>query len=173
MRNIQLIAFALFFLCAGNLYAQATCETVISFKWTRKEGPNVTPVAPLSVEVKRLSVTEADETAVKARLAELVPAEKNKAMDSCRREHESLADCLSAKYAAKASVLSSLRFESRKAFEDAIHSDCSAQQGVCLEVLSSDPQCLTKTEGEGEGETAGEGKGKAKEKEGAKEKKKK
>ena len=173
MKKPQLIAFALFFLLARSLYAQSTCESVVSYKWAKREGDKSTPVAAVGVEVKKLVAAGEDEAAVKARLAELLLTEKNRAMDACRREHESMADCLSAKYAAKASVLNALRFESRKAFEDAIRSDCSAQQGICTEVLSSDPQCTVKAAAaEGEGAADANGKGGKESKEGGKEKKK-
>lgn len=146
MDKRQLAAFILFFLFSRLVSAQVTCESVISYKWSRRELPNVTPAAAQSVDVKKLIATGSDEVAVKARLGEQIPLEKSRAMDACRREHESLADCLSAKYAAKAAVLNTLRFESRKAFEDAIHSDCSAQQGICGEVLNSDLHCAVKAE---------------------------
>ena len=167
MRKTQLVAFILFFLVTRLAFAEAACESVISYKWGKREGDKGMPASPVSVEVKKLFASGADEGSAKVRLGELLPIEKGRAMDACRREHESLADCLSAKYAAKASVLNALRFESRKAFEDAIHSDCSAQQGICVEAVSSEIQCLVKAEA-AEAEQAADAKGK-----GGKEKEKK
>ena len=168
MRNFQLAVFILFFLASETVMAEATCESLITYKWARREASNVTPAGAITVEVKKIVATGAEEAAIKAKIGEILPVEKGRAMEACRREHESFADCLSAKYAAKASVLNSLRFESRKSFEEAIHQDCSAQQGLCMEATGSEPQCVVKAEAVDAEAADAKGKGK----EGAKEKKK-
>ncbi len=90
-----------------------------------------------------------DEAGAKANLQVELNRQKVRASEQCKRDHESLGDCLATKLSARASILNSLGFSARNELEKALQKECSTQQGVCLSVDSSDPQCRTLSAGKG------------------------
>lgn len=96
------------------------------------------------VEFENLEAVGPDETQAKAAVQELILKAKARALQGCREQHENVADCLAAKYAGKASIINAMRFEARKAMEQAIQSDCAAAQGVCGGVDAAEIKCEVK-----------------------------
>ena len=90
-----------------------------------------------------------DEAGAKANLQVELNRQKVRASEQCKRDHESLGDCLATKLSARASILNSLGFSARNELEKALQKECSTQQGVCLSVDSSDPQCRSLSAGKG------------------------
>lgn len=135
---IRLIYLAIIFgFFLSSAHAETLCRTSLSYKW-KKAGPAVEEASVDKIVVEALG---ADEAQAKSVLMIRVPQEKAKVAEACRAEHENTSDCLSTKFAAKASVINALRFDARKALQDAIAADCAAQQGSCGAVVMTEPQC--------------------------------
>ena len=155
------------------------CSADISFSWVRhvhspvaapEDGAATDPKAtpPKRAEVVGTPVPSVvrfagvqrlgfDEAGAKASLQVEVNRQKARAYETCKKEHESLGDCLATKLSTKASTLNSLGFSSRSELEKALAKECSDQQGSCLAVESSEPQCRPISAGKG-GEAAAGGK---------------
>lgn len=131
-----LVAVAFGVLCPPISAAEFHCEAALSYKWRKDKEEVANEEFFSSVEEKG-----ADEVSAKDALTRKIAREKSRAKEECKREHENLSGCIAAKYAAIASVLSSLGFSARKAVQDAIASDCTSIQGVCSQVVSSEPVC--------------------------------
>ena len=124
------------FLYPAASFAEFICGAEISYEWKRAQAEN-----PVSVSAGSVQEKGADEASAKSRLSVLVKSRLTEVRAECRREHENLSGCIAAKYAASAAVLQNLGFNARKALEEAISSDCKAQQGVCKEPQASEPVC--------------------------------
>ncbi len=140
----------------ASSWSEQICESLISYKWHKADSKD-----HLLVEWEHVSASGSDEKQAKAALQETILKSKAQALEACRKDHESVADCLAAKYTGKATIINSLRFEARKAMEQAILSDCSQQQGICAAVEASEVKCEEKvdashTPGAGEGEKGSE-----------------
>ncbi|MBX7144882.1 MAG: hypothetical protein K1X79_10560 [Oligoflexia bacterium] len=96
---------------------------------------------PATIFYRGLEARGADEAAAKAALAGFVESEKPKVLAACKREHESEADCVAAKYAAMGTQIQNMSFAARKGLETAIANDCKSKQGLCESVASSEPKC--------------------------------
>jgi hypothetical protein len=116
--------------------AEVSCSVEVRYQWKKDAADR--PVVWAVVLGRGDS-----EDAAKARVSALVEAELPRARQACAREHENLAGCISAKFAASSSLLPSLDFSARKALEEAITSDCKAAQGVCGEAAGAEPKCTT------------------------------
>lgn len=140
--------------------AEVECKAQVSYKWKKTEGEEQTE------DVTAVASTGADEAEAKAKLEAILPEQKRKAWEACRNDHENVAECMATKYTSMSSVISSLGFEARKSLEQAIASDCSAQQGGCTAVVVSESKCVAKegAAGAGEAQGAADAKGKADEK---------
>ncbi len=105
--------------------------------------PNTPPPEPKPAVVRFASVQRAglDEAGAKANLQVELQRQKVRASEQCKRDHESIGDCMATKLSSRASTLNSLGFSARAELEKALTRECSGQQGVCLSVDSTEPQC--------------------------------
>ena len=151
--------------------AEFACSSEISYKWREISGEKEkggAKGAEAVIYFSSVQETGADEAAAKKALEESTVREKVKASDACKRLHENLAGCMSAKFASLANTLQNASFTARKQIEDAVVADCRGQQGTCLEIIASDPKCaeIKKESAEDEKKEAGKkdekGKGKKK-----------
>jgi hypothetical protein len=149
-----MLALLTFLLPAMPSRADFSCVASVSYQWKKDGGE---PQAMFFVNMAGNAMTEEE---AKAQVLELANREKARARDACTRRHENLSGCISAKFAAEASLLAKLGFGARKSLEEAVSADCKLQQGQCLDPVVSDIKCLQvgKTEGEGDGKTAEKGK---------------
>ena len=123
-------------LLASPCLADFSCSATVSYQW-KKEGGE-----PQSLFFTEVIGKAAGEEAAKAQVKELADKEKPRALGACTRKHENLSGCISAKFAAEASLLASLGFSARKALEEAVSADCKAVQGDCLEPVVSETVCV-------------------------------
>ena len=136
MRPILLILTFLVF-AVSLASAQTRCRTQLTYKWKPADGEK-------SVEIKwgEYEGQGVDDATARAQISSLVEKERVKARETCRREHENLAGCYSAKFASLGPVLQGLDFSARKSMEEAITSDCKKQQGRCDEPAIAEPVCV-------------------------------
>lgn len=127
---------ALLSLGDNKAYAEFSCKAEVSYKWKKAKAENETEVYFSSVERKGL-----DEAKAKAALSDALAKEKVLAFETCKKEHEDLASCISAKYTSFNSTLQALTFSARKALEEAITSDCGGQVGSCSSSTATDAKC--------------------------------
>ncbi len=173
--RILITVFVLRAIFPTTLSAEFLCRADTSYSWI-KEKTAIAPSdgkteMPPKVSRNEMKVfwtsSEArgeDEEKAKAALMNKLEAEREKARESCKKEHENVAFCIASKFSAMKSVLQQLDFEARRTLRDSIASDCAAQQGLCQEAVSTDPTCKNLTPAvEGEGEEK-DGKGKKKKK---------
>lgn len=116
--------------------AEFLCKSSVSYKWKKAKGEEEVEVAFQLIER-----SGTDEAKAKLALNGAVDRAKGEAFEACKKDHEDLASCISNKYSAYGSTLRSLGFGARKALEDAITSDCTAQEGRCLVTSAADPKC--------------------------------
>lgn len=134
---------------SNELRAEFLCSTDISYTWVKSAaggGVSGTPApsaAPKPTIIRYSGVQRLgrDEAGAKANLQIEVNRQKGRASDACKRDHESMGDCMATKLSSKASVLNSLGFSARAELEKALQEECKAQQGVCLSVEAAEPQC--------------------------------
>lgn len=147
-----------------GVWAEVVCSSDVSYTWAKSgadEGGTGgdAPAAPTSASttqqgsssqptptVVRFSAPQRaglDEAGAKANLQIEVNRQKARASEQCKRDHESIGDCMATKLSARASILNSLSFSARAELEKALTKECSGQQGVCLSVDASEPQCRT------------------------------
>ena len=171
VRILPFVAFLVAFLAivpSHELRAEFVCSTDVSYTWAKtppeKPAPvdadpsmppgghskGASPTAPPPAEptpkpsiirfagVQRYGL---DEAGAKANLKIEVNRQKARASEACKRDHESIGDCMATKLSTKSSTLNSLGFSARAELEKALTRECSEQQGVCLSVESSEPQC--------------------------------
>lgn len=150
----------------ASIRAEVICASDISFSWVKtapsdeasaasdaasagaQKAKNVPPAAsggPTPTIIRFAGVQRAglDEAGAKANLLIEVNRQKTRASEKCKRDHESFGDCVATKLASHHSTLNSLGFSARAELEKALTKECSDQQGVCLSVESSEPQCRT------------------------------
>ncbi|MCB0310811.1 MAG: hypothetical protein KDD42_06235 [Bdellovibrionales bacterium] len=140
--------------------AETRCTASISYEWLKKEKD-----PPIKTEFVRMETVAANEPEARQKLSEKIPNAKSEALQKCRSEHESVAECLATKYSSMTSVINSLGFEARKSVEEAIKSDCSGAQGSCQKVEASEIECAEIDSSTETAEAqAGEGKEKKEEK---------
>lgn len=134
-----LVALALLITMAAvpiKAAAEFSCKSTISYKWKKSKGDEGAEIMFAAIERRG-----ADEAKAKSLLNGALDKIKADAFESCKKEHEDLASCISNKYTSYGSTLHSLGFGARKALEDAIASDCAAQEGSCLPPVSGEPKC--------------------------------
>ena len=136
--------------------ADFRCSSDVSYKWKKSESEEAV------IHWAALDAEGVDEAASKSTLEERVLHEKKKASEACKDLHENLSGCLGAKYSSTASELKALDFSARKALQDAIQTDCKAQQGRCMEISASDAKCVEKKKAESAEDTKKDDKGKGK-----------
>ena len=116
------------------IYAEFVCASEVSYKWKKGEKES-------SVSVSRIERRGADEAAGKAALEESLSREKSDALDECRKQHENMAGCMSAKFTSNSDALRSMSFPARKQLEEAVGADCKEGQGSCTEAATSEAVC--------------------------------
>ena len=119
--------------------SETVCKSKLSYKWKKADAQE-----EQSVDAGVVEASAPDEASAKAKLNDLLSDKKAKVALLCRNERENSANCISSKYEAMASTLNAMRFEARKALDQAIATDCVAQQGVCGAVVAADPECAEK-----------------------------
>ena len=129
----------LLMLLPGIAAADFVCKSQLSYKWKKEKAEQEE-----SVDVGLVEAVGKDQAQVKARLEDMLPESKAQALQNCKKEHESVAECLADKFAAMASVLNSMRFEARKSLEQAISADCELRKGLCTTASSSEIVCAEK-----------------------------
>ena len=105
--------------------------------------PTTPPAGPKPTIVRFATVQRAglDEAGAKANLQTELDRQKARASEQCKRDHESIGDCMATKLSSRASTLNSLGFSARAELEKALTKECTTQQGTCLSVESGEPQC--------------------------------
>ncbi len=149
-----LVPFSLFLLASQAANAEFLCKSTVSYSWEKDKDPS-----KIAVFVDGIEATGIDEAAAKAALADRIEQTKAKASEQCIKDHQNQAGCVASKFASLSATLQALPFSSRKLVEESIASDCKAQQGRCLESISSDAHCVEKIsapEGAGAKEAAKE-----------------
>ncbi|MBX7136572.1 MAG: hypothetical protein K1X83_01215 [Oligoflexia bacterium] len=131
--------FISFLVFPGILSADFVCKSQLSYKWKKEKAEQEE-----TVEVGLVEASGKDQAQVKARLEDLLPESKTQALQNCKKEHESVAECLADKFASMASVLNSMRFEARKSLEQAISADCEIRKGLCTTAASTEIVCAEK-----------------------------
>lgn len=139
--------------------AEFACSAEVSYRWVKgaagRDGKlasggekAATPGAAGSVSeagvVVRFASIErkgGDEAAAKQALAAEIGRQKIRASESCKRDHEGFGECVATKMSVKASLLNSLSFSARTELEKAVLDECREQQGSCVSVDSTEPQC--------------------------------
>lgn len=150
-----------------DVWAEFVCSTDVSYTWAKtpaekpaavetdmamppgghpKAAPPSAPPAeptpkPTIIRFAGVQRYGLDEGGAKANLQIEVNRQKARASEACKRDHESIGDCMATKLSTKSSTLNSLGFSARAELEKALTRECSEQQGVCLSVESSEPQC--------------------------------
>lgn len=149
---VKILTFLLI-LSPSILVGQTRCESQVKYLWLPKEKPAVAPAAgengeqaasgqkPEEVFFATVEMSGESEDAVKAKIGNRIPAEKERALQECRATHETKASCVAAKYAAMSGVLQTLDFKSRNELQKSVQHDCEMQSGRCVEATASDPQC--------------------------------
>lgn len=169
------LSIALITLAPLQLHADFICGAEVSYKFERgngekggdnKEGEKTAEETFFSKVHKK----GATEEATKKLVAEALVAEKSKARERCRQDHENLAGCISAKYSLFAGKAAGLTFSARKTLEEAITKDCTKQQGHCLESAASETTCEEEVKPVTEGDAAKAEGGKGEKEKGGKKK---
>ncbi|MCB0331883.1 MAG: hypothetical protein KDD55_00220 [Bdellovibrionales bacterium] len=172
---VYITAFALLSYSSAPAYGEFLCRADTSYSWAKettvipageKETPTITR-NEMKVFWTSSEATGEDEEKAKSALMMKLESEREKARESCKKEHENVAFCIASKFSAMKSVLQQLDFEARRTLRDSIANDCTSQQGHCQEAVSGEPACKNLThvvEGEGDGEKDEKGKGKKKKK---------
>ena len=157
-----LVAF-LSAMVAASAHAEFVCSTDISYTWAKPPppkpphvDPDMTGAAghakaspppaeptpkPTLIRFAGVQRYGLDEAGAKANLQIEANRQKARASEACKRDHESIGDCMATKLSTKSSTLNSLGFSARAELEKALTQECTDQQGVCLSVESSEPQC--------------------------------
>jgi hypothetical protein len=115
-------------------WADFDCRSELSYKWKKEETEQV-------VQWSTLMQAAATEEVAKQKLSDMIIVERSRVMDACRKVHENLAGCIAGKFSAISRTYQTVGFTARKAIEEAVHADCSAQQGTCLESTTTPPKC--------------------------------
>jgi hypothetical protein len=120
--------------------ATGVAETAESTVGTKEDAPKaaMSEILVRFASIERRGKSEQD---ARAGLLVEVNRQKARALDRCRREHESFGDCVSTKMGIKASTLNSLSFSARSKVEEALIDECRVQQGRCGAVDSGEPVC--------------------------------
>lgn len=142
------------------VHAEFVCQSEVNYKWKSE-----TAEAEYEIFWTSLERNGADEKGSLSSLANAIAREKQKARKDCKKEHENLTGCIASKFDSMLSVFPKLSFSARKSLEEAITSDCTAQQGKCTEVTSTKAECVNlNPEEENAEEDDKKGKGKDKKK---------
>ncbi len=129
------IAFALALVCPlACAFAQATCRADVSYNLKRGS-------AEESFVVKQEEARGPEEAPVKEALAQRLILSRQEAVALCRERHENLSACVATKFAKNGGLMQQLQFAARTKLQEAIESDCKAQQGTCAEGKVSEPTC--------------------------------
>mgnify|MGYP001321807548 CR=1 FL=1 len=130
------VSFIIFFTFIAEAIADVRCESSISYKWKKAQEE-----IELEVPFRSLESRGVDEPSARAKLKEDLEREQRKARESCGSEHENMTGCVASKYQSLGATLRQMNFSQRKSIEDAIAADCSAKQGRCGQVVSSEVKC--------------------------------
>jgi hypothetical protein len=143
-----------------DLLGEFICTAEISYKWARNEKksveakvtPSPTPQAEnpadssLSVFWTNIEKSAATEEEAKKFVNKVSLQEKASAEKDCVSQHENLSGCIASKFESLSATMSRLSFSARKSMEEAIHQDCSSQQGKCLGAAISEIKCSEKVD---------------------------
>jgi len=147
------IAVALVAIMAGpgtaTVLAQSVCRSSVTYEWQSLVHDDRQEVHWSSTEKRGEDVSR-----IKKEVTQLVEREKQRAMQACQRERESLSNCVATKHSSFGAVAQTLGFSARKDLEKAIYTDCEQIQGRCLTASASKISCTSK---DSEGEEAAEG----------------
>jgi len=121
------------------LSAESICRSSVTYEWHSPVHDDTQKVFWASTEKRG-----EDRAQVKYSVSQLVEREKQRAMQACQRERESLTNCLAAKHSSVGAVVTSLGFSARKDLEKAIYLDCEQSQGRCLTASASEVKCTSK-----------------------------
>lgn len=137
--------------------AETACKSEVSFKWKKDK-------EELTEFWSTLQAKGADDKAAKESIARAFDRERVLAQKSCRERHEDVSGCIAGKLSALRPALSSMGFSERKSVETAVSADCTAQQGVCSDVVMGEPKCVEMAAAEAAGKATEEKGGKKEEK---------
>lgn len=149
------------FLHSTNVQAEFACKSDVSYKWVRTDknettvdptpggsgkAPTASPAVgrqgePLVVRFSGIERVGKDEVEAKRILESEISRQKVRASEICLRDHEAFGACVATKLSTKSSTLNSLSFSARVELERALTQECQGQQGRCLGVEVSEPNC--------------------------------
>jgi hypothetical protein len=153
-------------LISPEVTAEFRCTSDISYKWVKRQpaptphfegvvkpggqaqapSPTLTPPPPPTPEptiVRLLGLERGgnDEASARAALQMESDRQRSRASDACKRDHEAFGTCVALKTNYHANILNSLSFSARLEVEKALSEECRHQEGTCLGVDVSEPQC--------------------------------
>jgi hypothetical protein len=114
--------------------SKAVCQVEVHYVWLRKKIENQVYVNTITQEGKDLSVAE---NLLQSEYAKF----KSKGFELCRKEHENLAGCLTAKMLKVVPAYQVAEYTIKRTLEESIKRDCQAQIGQCKDVIVSKPKC--------------------------------
>lgn len=157
-----------FFLCCVSLLlcgvsckhciAESLCSADVSYAWSRfsedaaiEQVDSKTPKTPktspgeelIRVHFTSIERRARDEKTARNLLQSDIQRQKARAMQRCKRAHESFGECVSTKLSTKSTVLNSLSFTARSQLEEALIQECQVSRGICGSVTASEPACVT------------------------------
>jgi hypothetical protein len=133
-----LIALAVQFVPVG-VRAEFICSSGVQYTWKRAGEENSHQVFWGAVQANASSEVEA-----KRGLEVRVRREESRALEECRRLHESLGACVAGKLGAHHGTLNRLSFTARKSLEDALVKECKDAEGTCGPISRSEVKCEEK-----------------------------
>lgn len=161
---LKLIFFVAFFYPLLS-FGEFHCQDDIKISWKSKpeinEVPTTTNISPsseatpsqTSPEVKSEFYTQIyargiSEEEARTNLEKASATAKDKALRSCKNQHENLSGCSATKYSAMASIINNLSFSARKEIEKAISIDCQKNHGECISAEGTEVKCKEIVKGE-------------------------
>lgn len=132
---LNLILLLVINIIIGTLaHAEFECSSAVLYRWKRADLEHDTHWSSPTVKAS-------DQESAKKVLDLKIAAEKERALNDCRRQHENLSGCIAERFKNLNQTYQGLSFSARKLLEDAINKDCESELGQCLEAKSSEAQC--------------------------------
>jgi hypothetical protein len=135
MNSKIILPTILIFSATFGATAEFLCKADITYSWKRGEE------AEAIIYFDSVKANGSDEAQSKAALLEKLSPVKLKASENCRKIHENVSGCISAKLTTTSASLAALSFSARKVVEEAAAADCQKQSGKCTSVSSTEPVC--------------------------------
>ena len=143
---------AAIFLPQSLLAAEFECVSEVKYSWEyTPPSPPMTddmkqPPPPLEKEKYEVPFVSrrlrgATEELAKQKFQSVLDQDRLQAMTECKKNHENLSGCVSAKFLSMGSVLRQLDFNARKELESSIVEDCKLSTGRCLKAEASEITC--------------------------------